>query len=353
MSNEPTKTQEQPKDPLANIIQPYEDGKTSFAGELEKQQKAEAEGKAKVDSLTTGVQNAIANKASVLGSIVEKRKPKYDENKEKRMRNAAIIQSLGDVLTAAVKGVHAYGKRGAGVVPKGAPSNAMEGVAKINDMQKKYLEQRKAWEGLELSWAQQKADDEIAAAEALLARGEKDYAAAKENREKTEALIRDNEDKIREIKSRNAQNEKDAADGLTTFEEKAKISQKYTKSSGGDGKKTEPNYDLGRILYEFNPQYFDSGVKKSFDALSAGEKKSYEEAAGESSEMALLGELAREGVSEGEALSLLKEFKEKAGADYEDLLEQTIDDYINVYGGTDLRKVIKTSIHTLENYYLR
>lgn len=345
------KTQEQPKVTVDDITKPHVDEGNSLAGELTKLQATEAAEKAEVDNYVKGVQNARANKTSVFGSLVEKRKPTYDENKEKRMRNAAIIQSLGDVLTAAVKGVHAYGKRGAGVVPKGAPSNAMEGVAKINDMQKKYLEQRKAWEGLELSWAQQKADDEIAAAEALLARGERNYADAKRNREKAEARIEANNAKIRDIKAANAQKEKDDADDYADFVRRSEYTRthpSYSTRGGGGGKTPEPNYDLGRLLYKLDPQYYDSGIKKSFDALSAGEKKSYEEAAGDSNEMALLGELVREGMSQDEAIRLIIEYKDK-GLDYETLMG----DYVDIYGGTGLKDIMEETIKVAEDYYFR
>lgn len=105
---------------------------------------------------------------SLIGSLVEKQKPQYDAKKEQRMRNAAIIQSLGDVLSAAARGYFAYNKKGAGVVPNVVQSNALEGVNKITEMQEKYLREKKAWDELDFKWKQAQNAADVEAAEALL-----------------------------------------------------------------------------------------------------------------------------------------------------------------------------------------
>lgn len=355
MSNDPTKPQEQ-QAPI-DITAPHKKESESLATELAALQTKEAKALADANALYENITTARKNKTSVFGSLVEKRKPKYDENKEKRMRNAAIIQSLGDVLTAAVKGVHAYGKRGAGVVPKGAPSNAMEGVAKINEMQQKYLKERKAWDDLVLKWEQQKADDDVEAAKALAERGEKNYEDIVAQRKAMQKRKQDVDDKIRDIEVEIEKDKLKSQAALDLWQKKFDYERKHpsyrTRGGGVGGKTPEPTYDLGRILYGFNPQYYDSGIKKSFDALSAGEKESYEEAAEESNEMALLGELVREGMSQDEAISLIFEYKKKANPSSEDPLGQLMYDYINTYGGTGLKDIMEEDIEVAKNYYLR
>ena len=128
---------------------------------------------AKINDMQKRINEAKANQMSVLSAFVEKQKPVYDEKKEKRMRNRAMIQAFGDVLAEASKGYFAYNKRGAGVVPKNTPSNALEEVNKISEMQKKYLDEKKAWDTLNMDWQAKKAQADIDAAEALLAKEEK------------------------------------------------------------------------------------------------------------------------------------------------------------------------------------
>lgn len=128
---------------------------------------------ANINDLQKRLNEAKANQMSVFSALVEKQKPVYDEKKEKRMRNRAMIQAFGDILAEASKGYFAYNKKGAGVVPKSTPSNALEEVNKISEMQKKYLNEKKAWDTLNMDWQAKKAQADIDAAEALLAKEEK------------------------------------------------------------------------------------------------------------------------------------------------------------------------------------
>lgn len=128
---------------------------------------------AKINDMQKRINEAKANKMSVLSALVEKQKPVYDEKKEKRMRNRAMIQAFGDVLAEASKGYFAYNKMGAGVVPKNTPSNALEEVNKISKMQKKYLDEKKAWDTLNMDWQTKKTQADIDAKEALLTKEEK------------------------------------------------------------------------------------------------------------------------------------------------------------------------------------
>ena len=160
-------TQQQSINPLDIYIGNAEQSISYLTDEVkawQEKQNASADNLAKMKA---DMDEARKNRTSLMGSIIEKQKPVYDENKERRLRGAATINSLGDMLSAAVRGYHAYGKGGAGVVTKAPMSSAMEEVNKINEMQQKYLNEHKAWENLDLKWKAQQADADIAAAEAL------------------------------------------------------------------------------------------------------------------------------------------------------------------------------------------
>lgn len=168
--------QTQPTEQTQEIVSPYamhmqELGSIGAQQEV-LQAKYDAR-QANLNDMQKRINEAKANQMSVLSAFVEKQKPVYDEKKEKRMRNRAMIQAFGDVLAEASKGYFAYNKRGAGVVPKNTPSNALEEVNKISEMQKKYLDEKKAWDTLNMDWQAKKAQADIDAAEALLAKEEK------------------------------------------------------------------------------------------------------------------------------------------------------------------------------------
>lgn len=145
----------------------------SIGVEMEALQAKRDARQAALNDMQKRINDAKANQMSVLSAFVQQQKPVYDEKKEKRMRNRAMIQAFGDVLAEASKGYFAYNKRGAGVVPKNTPSNALEEVNKISEMQKKYLDEKKAWDTLNMDWQAKKAQADIDAAEALLAKEEK------------------------------------------------------------------------------------------------------------------------------------------------------------------------------------
>lgn len=172
---QPQATQTTPEQPQ-EIVSPYamhmqELG--SIGAQQEALQAKHDARQANINDMQKRINEAKANQMSVLSAFVEKQKPVYDEKKEKRMRNRAMIQAFGDILAEASKGYFAYNKRGAGVVPKSTPSNALEEVNKISEMQKKYLDEKKAWDTLNLDWQAKKAQADIDAAEVLLTKEEK------------------------------------------------------------------------------------------------------------------------------------------------------------------------------------
>ena len=139
----------------------------SISGQVAELEKQREEQKKETEGYLEAMREARQKGVSAFGAFVEKQKPTYDANKEKRMRNAAIIQSLGDVLSAASRGYFAYNKRGAGVVPKAPNSNGFESVNKISEMQEKYRNEHKAWQDLNLQWENIKNANEVEAAREL------------------------------------------------------------------------------------------------------------------------------------------------------------------------------------------
>ena len=128
---------------------------------------------------------AISKGESLTLAMLEDRKPKYDEAKAKRLRNRAIVQSLGDMLSAVAMGAHAYGKKGAGYVPKMAESGHMQSLAEVDKMREEYLKRGEEWKNLELNWRKAQEDAKIAAEEKLLTKEEEKLTAAISKAEST------------------------------------------------------------------------------------------------------------------------------------------------------------------------
>lgn len=128
---------------------------------------------------------AIQNGTSLVLKMLKDTKPEYDEAKAKRLRNRAIVQSLGDMLSAVAMGAHAYGKKGAGYVPKMAESGHMQSLAEVDKMRDEYLKRGEEWKNLELNWKKAQADAKIAAEEKLLTKEEEKLATATSKAEST------------------------------------------------------------------------------------------------------------------------------------------------------------------------
>lgn len=227
---------------------------SSLATEQEKLQEAYDARQAQIDERRKRMDEAKANRMSVFSAFVDEQKPEYDEKKEKRMRNRALIRAFGDVLSEASKGFFAYRKKGAGVVPKSTPSNALEEVNKISEMQKKYLAEKKAWDDLKMDWEDRKAQAEEAAAEALLAKDEKQQDALmdrmKENRERGRHL--GDEMRKQGLKEWNDAKEMEAAKEYQLWLRDNKLGQyapsKTTSSGGGGRKKSSTESEAARNL---------------------------------------------------------------------------------------------------------
>lgn len=170
------KEQPQPAEQTTEAVSPYAlqlQQLGSIGAEMGALQARYDARQAEINDRQKRINDAKANQMSVLSAFVQQQKPEYDEKKEKRMRNRAMIQAFGDVLAEASKGYFAYNKKGAGVVPTSTPSKALEEVNKISEMQKKYLNDKKTWDNLNFEWQQKKSQADIDAADALLAKEEK------------------------------------------------------------------------------------------------------------------------------------------------------------------------------------
>lgn len=152
----------------------------SIADELQREDARVAASEARAAERRQRLEEAQKNRTSLLGAIIQERKPKYDADKERRLRNRAIVQSLGDMLSAAVVGVNAFGKRGAGHVTPLNSESALASLNEINRMREEYRQRGEEWRDLELNYRQALADDEVAAAQALLTKEEAELARNKQ-----------------------------------------------------------------------------------------------------------------------------------------------------------------------------
>lgn len=124
--------------------------------------------RAKYDAQAQKVSQAREEGKSVIGALLEKEKPVYDANKEKRLRNRAIVQSLGDMLSAVAMGAHAYGKKGAGYVPKPTEGGHLSSLSEADKMREEYRKRGEAWKTLNLGIKKSQAEADVAAEEKLL-----------------------------------------------------------------------------------------------------------------------------------------------------------------------------------------
>lgn len=165
---------------------------TAALDRAEKQQQEYVLAQQKTEQQREAVQKAIENGTSVLGGLLETQKPQYDRQKEKRLRNTAIAQSIGDMLSAAARGAFAFGKRGMGYVPKVNEGNsALKSIENINKMQEEYRKRNEDWKALELKYKQAQADAETEAAKQLLTAKESAEERARKRADEATAEARE------------------------------------------------------------------------------------------------------------------------------------------------------------------
>lgn len=126
----------------------------ALLGEMYKaEEEKQAERQKQYKEYIQAANDAQKNGYSAMLGILDSSKPKYDEKKERRLRSAAIIQSLGDMLSAAARGYFAYrgGGKGQGYVPNITPNSPLKSLEEISRMQKEYQQRDEAWRNMRLN----------------------------------------------------------------------------------------------------------------------------------------------------------------------------------------------------------
>lgn len=316
------------KNTTTNIYQGYLDKRDSLAAQLaEMDKRAEDEKKRREDYLTQ-IKTAQQNHTSLKNAMVEKAKPMYDDQKEKRLRTAAIISSLGDLLTAATKGFIAYGKNGAGVVPQGVQSNAMEGIQQINDMQQKYLRERKEWESLSDKWELEKSASNIEAAKALLSAADAESAKRQAERKEVAKKIESIDDALLKYSTDAAIAEQKRTQDIEDYESKKRIDLKYRTPTKG-GKSSSPDYTLGQLYSRLHPNMVNEEELK-WSQMTKMEQGARQRKAENDPATLSYFRLLQEGLNDDVARGYLEEVKqwiESHGEDYDSTMESLLMDY--------------------------
>lgn len=316
------------KNTPTNIYQGYLDKRDSLAAQLaEMDKRAEDEKKRREDYLTQ-IKTAQQNHTSLKNAMVEKAKPMYDDQKEKRLRTAAIISSLGDLLTAATKGFIAYGKNGAGVVPQGVQSNAMEGIQQINDMQQKYLRERKEWESLNDKWELERSASNIEAAKAMLSAADAESAKHQAERKDVAKKIESIDDALLKYGTDAAIAEQKRTQDIEDYETKRSIDFKYRTPTKG-GKSSSPDYTLGQLYSRLHPNMVNEEELK-WSQMTKMEQGARQRKAENDPATLSYFRLLQEGLSDDVARGYLEEVKqwiESHGEDYDSTMESLLMDY--------------------------
>lgn len=181
--------------------------------------------KAEREKLQGDVNAARNAQGSFISNYFKQQKPKYDENAEKRQLQAARIKAIGDALGLVASGFAAFGKNGAGYVPK-FESSVVADIEKINEARKQYLQQNEEWKEFEYNQRLADLQAKTKAAEALLSAKDKDI-------ENTREEIADYEQAMQRHQSN-----KEIA-GIKAEQALEKQSQGHTQKMEQIGKRTE------------------------------------------------------------------------------------------------------------------
>lgn len=169
--------------PVEVQTQPRSTFDTSIADAVQRKETELSRQKEERDRLQQDITSARNEKGSFLKNWLHQSKPTYDPLAEERARKATRIKAIGEALGLVASGYAAFGKDGAGYVPK-FKSTAVEDIEKINEARKTYLEQNKEWQDF---YATQRMADITAreeAAKALLDAKDKEIADTEDAIEK-------------------------------------------------------------------------------------------------------------------------------------------------------------------------
>lgn len=274
---------------------------------------------------------ALKNRTSLMGSLLQEQKPQYDEKKEKRLRNTAIAQSVGDMLSAAARGIFAFNKKGAGYVPKIEGNSALKSIEAINEMQEEYRRRNEQWRGLDLKYRSAQADAEVEAARQLLQAGDEAVARRKDEldrlgEEKRAAILAynkmlvDMEEAEKDRAVRQSEGDKDRATSL----QRAYISKSGTGDSTGEEddnytQRARAWYDLRYPAWEetTTEEYNDEGknigkkVAKKAQTFSQQENKNRNQRANQDRWVELAIALEDWGKTSEEIMSMIGDLNER------------------------------------------
>lgn len=207
---------------------------------------------------------ARENKRSIMKALLAKQKPEYDEDRAKRIRNNAIIQSFGDMMNAATRGYFAYRPQGAGVYPKISENSPLKNIEELNRMREEYLKRNEAWKNLGYEIEAGEADAKIKAAESLatimdeayrdaIKRGESaEEALQKAYDEVLKASYEGDKDVVRAIQKAEGEDRRDAR---TAAQIASKISN--SKSGSGSGKADKDDAEVYAVVNAVEALYGD------------------------------------------------------------------------------------------------
>lgn len=132
---------------------------------------------------------ARENHTSTLGALWQKQKPVYDEDRAKRVRNNAIIQSFGDMMNAALRGYFAFRPQGAGVYPNISENSPLKNIEELNRMREQYLKRNEEWKNLGYEIEASEAEAKVKAAESLATLMDAEYKEALKRGENAEEAL--------------------------------------------------------------------------------------------------------------------------------------------------------------------
>lgn len=116
---------------------------------------------------------------SYLSALIDEQKPVYDQNREKRLRQASMIMALGNMLSAAFGAASGY--KGAHYAAPVDTSGPLAMINEISRMQQEYQRRGERWKVLELEHKKNALKEDLAAADAMAAMAAKEAAAERKS----------------------------------------------------------------------------------------------------------------------------------------------------------------------------
>lgn len=210
---------------------------------------------------------ARENKRSIMKALLAKQKPEYDEDRAKRIRNNAIIQSFGDMMNAATRGYFAYRPQGAGVYPKISENSPLKNIEELNRMREEYLKRNEAWKNLGYEIEASEADAKVKAAESLATIMDEAYRDAIKRGESAEEAFQKAYD---EVLKASYEGDKDVARAMQNAERQdrqdarvaAQIASRTSnsRSGSGSGKADKDNAEVYAVVNALEALYGDSAL---------------------------------------------------------------------------------------------